>query len=125
MIDRSQNDSDVFIYNVEKVIKHNQYSPITNNNDIALLKLDSNVNFTEFIYPICLPTRQHDEPKVIATGLGKTGRNHAQSDKLLRVVLEKFSRQECQEIFRSKNITENMLCYGNRREERDSCGVRF
>jgi len=124
MISRSQNDSDVFIYNVEKVIAHNKYSPRTFNNDIALLKLDSNVNFTEFIYPICLPTRQHDEPKVVVTGLGKTGRDNAQSEILLKVVLEKFSHRECQEKIRSREIDQaTMMCYGDHLERKDACGV--
>ena len=124
MIDRSQKDSDVFIYNVEKVIEHDEYSPITHNNDIALLKLERNVNFTEFIYPICLPIRQHDEPKVIVTGLGKTGRNDEQSDILLKIVLEKFSLRECQEKLRLREIDQaTMMCYGDHSNRKDACGV--
>ncbi|CAG9797974.1 unnamed protein product [Chironomus riparius] len=122
MIDRLQNDNNVFIYNVTKVIKHPQYSPRTFNNDIALLKLENDVNFSEFIYPICLPTRQHNEPNVILTGLGKTGGSDEQSQKLMKVELRKFSNKECQEIIETINITRNMMCYGSRVEQKDSCG---
>lgn len=124
MIDRLQNDNNVFIYNVTKVIKHPQYSPRTFDNDIALLKLENDVNFSEFIYPICLPTRQHNEPNVILTGLGKTGGSDEQSQKLMKVELRKFSNKECQEIIETINITRNMMCYGSRVEQKDSCGVR-
>lgn len=125
MIDRSQNDQNVSIYNVVEIIEHPKYTPRTLENDIALLKLDKDVIFTEFTYPICLPTIQPEHSKAVVTGLGLTGRDHSQSQKLLKVVLEKFSKQECQNIFDTKNITNNMLCYGSHSEEKDSCGVRF
>ncbi|KAK3559066.1 hypothetical protein QTP86_002423 [Hemibagrus guttatus] len=39
---------------VTKIIKHPQYNKITNNNDIALLLLNSSVTFTNYIQPVCL-----------------------------------------------------------------------
>lgn len=125
MIDRFQNDHNVQIFNVTDIIVHPRYNPSKFDNDIALLKLDSYVNLTEFIYPICLPTNQPDDFEAVVTGLGKTGNNHQQSQKLLKVVLEKFSKNECENIFRNKDITRNMLCYGSRSEKKDSCGVRL
>lgn len=43
--------------NVRKVIVHPKYKKDSNDqlNDIALLVLERNVKFTEFIKPICLP----------------------------------------------------------------------
>lgn len=43
--------------NVRKVIEHPKYKKeyYDQLNDIALLELESNVKFTEFIKPICLP----------------------------------------------------------------------
>ncbi|XP_070509417.1 venom protease-like [Chironomus tepperi] len=122
MIDRLQNDQDVTIYNVKEVTVHPQYDRITYKNDIALVKLETNVNFSEFLYPICLPTRQHDEPKALATGLGRTGKEHQLSEKLLKVVLEKFSHRECQEKIRSMDLDKSaVLCYGDHSESRDVC----
>ncbi|XP_070509162.1 ovochymase-like [Chironomus tepperi] len=121
MIDRSQNDRNIPIYNVQNITVHHQYNPVSFDNDIALLKLDREVNFNEFIYPICLPTRQHDVPKAVATGLGRTGKEHQLSERLLKVVLEKFTQKECKDIITTRNITKNMLCYGSHSERRDSC----
>ena len=124
MLDRSQNDNEVFRYDVIEIIPHPQYNPQTFNNDIALLKLSTNVEFSEFIYPICLPTKQHDELKVVMTGFGRTGGNHAQSQKLLKVGLEKFTHEECQEKIPTKEIDRaTMLCFGSHLESKDACGV--
>lgn len=126
MIDRGQNDTDVYTYNVVEKIVHPQYNRITYKNDIAIIKLDKLVKFSEYIYPICLPTIQHDEPKAIVTGFGTTGRDHTQSDKLLKVVLEKFSQKECQEKIKTKKIDSlTMMCYGERLERKDACRVRL
>lgn len=35
---------------------HDDYDPATKNNDIALLKLDRSVEYTQYIRPICLPS---------------------------------------------------------------------
>ncbi|KAL7042172.1 hypothetical protein ACKWTF_001045 [Chironomus riparius] len=121
MLDRSQDDNDVFIYNVINKIIHPQYDRISFNNDIALLELDKDVKFSEYIYPICLPTRQHDEEKAIVTGLGTTGKDHAQSEKLLKVVLEKFSHRECQEKVPQPIDKASMLCYGDNSDSKDAC----
>lgn len=40
--------------NVVKIILHPNYDSMTNNNDIALLRLSSPVRFTDYIRPVCL-----------------------------------------------------------------------
>lgn len=39
---------------VVMIIRHPDYESGTNDNDVALLKLDSPVPFTDFIRPVCL-----------------------------------------------------------------------
>jgi hypothetical protein len=39
---------------VAEIIIHPDYNDLTNDNDIALLKLSSPVNFTNYIRPVCL-----------------------------------------------------------------------
>lgn len=48
------NDPHVDI-DVEEIIVHKDFNPLTTRNDIALLRLSKNVEYTRFIQPICLP----------------------------------------------------------------------
>lgn len=62
---------------VERIIPHPEYSSSDWNkyNDIALLRLEKTINFTDFIRPICLPTESFTiEPGIFMSlcGWGKT-----------------------------------------------------
>jgi hypothetical protein len=64
---------------VEKIIVHPGYAPnsISKQNDIAIIKLDKVIQFSDYIRPICLPEIEHDEPlspgtKMFVTGFGRT-----------------------------------------------------
>lgn len=39
---------------VQRITSHSEYNPETYDNDIALLKLFSEVHFTNFVRPVCL-----------------------------------------------------------------------
>lgn len=59
-------------YLVEEVIQHPQYKPPAKYNDVALLKLDRQVEFNEFIRPACLhQTDNFQINKTVATGWGR------------------------------------------------------
>lgn len=49
---RSSHERD---FRVAKIFMHEQYDRRTYNNDIAILKLETKVAFTQHIWPICLP----------------------------------------------------------------------
>jgi hypothetical protein len=124
MNDRSQTDDKVFTYGVEEIIGHSEYKIRTFNNDIALVKLDGIVKFTEFLYPACLPTSQPENEKALVTGFGRTGRDDASSDKLMKVFVEKYSQPDCQKVLKQIKIDGNsMICYGNKTHPGDSCQV--
>ncbi|XP_070509422.1 venom protease-like [Chironomus tepperi] len=119
---RSQADAKVFIYGVEEIIVHPNFIQRSNNNDIALVKLNATVNFTEFLYPACLPTSQPQNAKAVVSGFGKTGRFDATSEELMKVIVDKFDHRDCQNTFRTVKIQRNsMLCYGNKTHRADSC----
>jgi len=117
--------NDQKVYKVIQKIVHPDYDRTTTSNDIALLKLNRNVDFNENVHPICLPTKQLDEPKAIVTGFGKTGSFDLKiSDNLLKVTLEKFNNSECQDFYSDRSIDEKtMLCFGHHEEMKDSCQV--
>jgi trypsin len=124
MLTRSQKDERVKIFNIAKKHAHPDYNRRTNENDIALIKIRGSVNFTEHLYPICLPTSQIESPDVIISGFGQTGHNHQQTENLMKIVLNRFTQSECQDRYVNTQINpKTMLCYGSRRERKDACRV--
>ncbi|KAL7042207.1 hypothetical protein ACKWTF_001067 [Chironomus riparius] len=125
MHSRAQNDDKVFIYGVQEIFQHPTYSTKTFNDDIGLLRLNATVTINELIFPICMPTMLHENYNAIASGFGRTGYGESSSEILLKVGLEKFEYEECQEAF-GKSIrvrNDTMLCYGHHSENKDSCSV--
>lgn len=119
---RTQNNSRAQTLNVKEIFQHPQYDPKKLNNDIGLLKLDALVPLSEYILPICLPQKLHTSERAVASGFGKTGYGESASRDLLKVTLEKFTRDGCQKAFGTITITnDTMICYGHRTEAKDSC----
>lgn len=52
----STTESETITRKIAEIIKHSSYDPSNYNNDIALLKLDSDVEFSDILQPVCLPT---------------------------------------------------------------------
>ncbi|XP_070509421.1 trypsin-1-like [Chironomus tepperi] len=109
-------------HDVAETFQHPNYDRRTINNDIALIRLKDNIEFSDKVYPICLPLKQHDDDEVIVTGFGRTSGTDAQSDSLLKVGLQRFNFTECQRLYRMRKLYESsMLCYGHRTEKKDAC----
>lgn len=125
-INQEHDNKKVFIYNVIETFKHPNYNVKTFNEDIGLLKLDGIVPIDEHILPICLPTKQHDDYKAMATGFGKTFDNH-QSNILLKATLERFVHPECQKSWPEDTEVrfdeKTMVCYGHHSKRSDTCRV--
>lgn len=59
---------------VKQIICHPEYNPMSYNNDIALMELESPVTLSQYIWPICLPAATYLLPagqSVWITGWGK------------------------------------------------------
>jgi hypothetical protein len=124
MLQRLQNNEHTATYGVAEIFQHPEYKPRTFNNDIALLRINGMISFSNKIYPVCLPTKQHVDPEVTVTGFGKTGLDHTQSDNLLKVGLESFSFDDCQRLYREHQLNEStMVCYGHHTQRKDACKV--
>lgn len=101
---------------IAKVIPHENYNPRSTErqNDIAMLKLEKNIKFSDFVRPVCI----HDTfegnlgtATVIGFGRTETGRG---SDRLLKTELNFMSHQECADRYakHKKSITELQICAG-------------
>ncbi|CRK87165.1 CLUMA_CG000973, isoform A, partial [Clunio marinus] len=123
IISRLQNDGNSHLFNVDQIFKHPEYDPKKLTNDIGLLKLDTFVPLSERILPICLPQLSLTPAKAVASGFGKTGATESASQDLLKVTLDRFSQEACQEPFGTRvTITnDSMICYGHHSESKDSC----
>ncbi|XP_025835383.1 uncharacterized protein LOC108736795 [Agrilus planipennis] len=115
---------------VIEIHRHPDYRPPINYNDIALLKLNKNADFTDYVKPACLYT-SHDLPttKPYATGWGKTQFNGESSDVLQKVDLSYYSYEKCRDAFATVSkiklpngiVDESHVCAGGINEEKDTC----
>ncbi|XP_049527910.1 LOW QUALITY PROTEIN: uncharacterized protein LOC119462121 [Dermacentor silvarum] len=118
------------VASISHAVIHPEYVDKGFANDIALLKLDKPVDFSDYIRPICLPSDGETErPRhtsfCVAVGWGKlleVGRLFP--DTLQEVPLPVLTTEECRRrtlFLPLYNITENMFCAGYERGGRDAC----
>lgn len=68
-VDDEQGLSDPTVYESIETFEHPDYDTTINYNDIALLRLNKDVEFSKYIRPICLHT-EHEVPKTYAIATG-------------------------------------------------------
>ncbi|EZA47129.1 hypothetical protein DMN91_001028 [Ooceraea biroi] len=113
--------------NVRRVIVNRGYDPATFENDLALLELESPVQFDEHIVPICMPEEGIDFTGRMATvtGWGRLKYNGGVPSVLQEVQVPIMENAVCQEMFQtaghSKLILESFLCAGYANGQKDSC----
>ncbi|XP_067630336.1 serine protease filzig isoform X2 [Eurosta solidaginis] len=113
--------------NVKRVIVHRQYDPATFENDLALLELDSQVQFDTHIVPICMPNDHADFTGRMATvtGWGRLKYGGGVPSVLQEVQVPIIENSVCQEMFHTaghnKKILSSFLCAGYANGQKDSC----
>lgn len=105
-----------FEVDIEKMIIHDLYDGQHGNpNDIALLKLARQIEFTDFVRPICLPLNDRDVRTDFGTaviaGFGKTEVSDA-SDRLMKaeVNIESFSSCKRRYATQGKTLYDSHVC---------------
>uniref|UniRef100_A0A8C5FFD9 Chymotrypsin-like protease CTRL-1 n=1 Tax=Gadus morhua TaxID=8049 RepID=A0A8C5FFD9_GADMO len=101
---------------VRQILIHPSYnvSPL-NGSDLALLLLDSAVQYSNYIRPVCLAdsASTFNDTFCYLTGWGKQTQNaNAVSNVIQRALIPVVSRAQCQRHYPSVNITAAMLCAG-------------
>nr|XP_057905608.1 serine protease 33-like [Doryrhamphus excisus] len=119
----NNNDNEV-VLGVTQVIPHEDYDPVTNDNDVALLELSQPVVFNDFIRPACLAAPGSDFPAgtdSIVTGWGTIGSGVPLPfpQTLQEVSVPVVSNAACNAVYGI--ITSNMICAGLPEGGRDSC----
>ncbi|XP_069044035.1 uncharacterized protein [Lepisosteus oculatus] len=115
---------------VSQIIIHPNFDSWSLNNDIALLKLSSPVNFTSYIQPICLADNSssfHTGTSCWVAGWGNTDEQTALSGNrtLLEVQLPIIGNRQCgcdiDPVYGPKAVNENMICAGELEGRKDVC----
>jgi secreted trypsin-like serine protease len=110
-------------HEVEKVVIHEKFNKGGLHNDIALLFLKTNVEMSEVVNTICLPSQDQpfDGKRCFATGWGKKGESI-----LKKIELPTVPRDKCQANLRKTRLGrrfilhESFMCAGGE-EGRDTC----
>ncbi|ODM87661.1 Proclotting enzyme [Orchesella cincta] len=114
----STSDGHHEVRSVSRIVKHKRFSLQTFLNDIALLKLDRPVAFTDRIRPICLPSgakQIESDPQLLVAGWGQTTYKGASSSVLRKVTVPGISSDKCGTIYNGispAGITAEMVCAG-------------
>ncbi|EAT42701.1 AAEL005823-PA [Aedes aegypti] len=113
------------IWIVEKIV-HEDYSPETRYDDIALLRLERNVTISLHVRPACLGTDRTERiHRATVTGWGKTSQDSHLSDSLGKVSLDVPSdRKKCARMYRGigqSPLIDRQICAGSLDGNQDAC----
>ncbi|XP_075045727.1 transmembrane protease serine 5 [Mixophyes fleayi] len=111
---------------VEKIIYHQKYDDRTHDYDIALMKLEKPLNYSDSIRPVCLP--QYDQDLPAGSECWISGWGHTQPDNthmprsLKEAMVPLISTKKCNSsCIYNGDITPRMLCAGYLDGKVDAC----
>nr|XP_019591746.1 PREDICTED: plasma kallikrein isoform X2 [Rhinolophus sinicus] len=109
---------------IKEIIIHQNYNISETAHDIALIKLEAPLNYTEFQKPICLPSK--DDTNAIYTNCWVTGWGYTKERGEIENTLQKaniplVTNEECQKRYRGYEITKQMICAGYKEGGKDAC----
>ncbi|KAF5306620.1 hypothetical protein FQA39_LY08809 [Lamprigera yunnana] len=114
---------------IERRIKHPKYNRRFGLHDIALLRLNRSIVYTDYIRPICLPfpgTKfAQIGNKMLTTGFGRTGTNKDNTTIKKKIPAVLVSNSVCAKQYSdflnsNRNVTDNIMCATDTTTER-SC----
>ncbi|XP_031780170.1 venom protease isoform X2 [Nasonia vitripennis] len=114
---------------VESYVVHPEYNNTSKENDIAILRLDRDVEFTKAIHPICLPIEKNLRNRdfvgtyPFVAGWGATSYEGEESDVLQEVQVPVVSNEQCKKDYAAKRVVidERVLCAGWPNGGKDAC----
>ncbi|XP_074525516.1 tissue-type plasminogen activator isoform X2 [Halichoeres trimaculatus] len=127
---RKQNSSGEQIFKVEKYWIHEKFDQETFDNDIALLKLQTDIGICAVnspeVLPACLPDRGlvlPDWTECEISGYGKDSEFSAEySERVKRGFVRLWPNERCiPDVLSGRTVTSNMLCAGDTRNRDDAC----
>ncbi|XP_047488843.1 transmembrane protease serine 2-like [Penaeus chinensis] len=109
---------------IAEIVSHPSYDSNTVDNDIALIRLTTEIQFPSDnkIAPVCLPTagEMYDNVDATITGWGAQQEGGSTSGTLFEVTVPTMTNTECNNKH-GGSITDNMICAGIPEGGKDSC----
>ncbi|XP_055500199.1 enteropeptidase [Leucoraja erinacea] len=109
---------------IDRILINPQYNRRTKDGDIALLRLESAVQYTDYIQPACLPdSKQHFSvgTRCSIAGWGAMSEGGPPPSVLQEAEVPLIAAQKCQALLPEYNITQNMVCAGYEEGGTDTC----
>jgi secreted trypsin-like serine protease len=105
---------------VVKIILHEKYNQHNVNNDISLLKVDSPLEFNDFVKGVTLPEQlQEFTGEAQVTGWGTLTEGGVSPATLQKVTVPVVSDDDCRASYGTLSIIDSMICAGE--AGKDSC----
>ncbi|XP_015745547.2 plasma kallikrein isoform X1 [Python bivittatus] len=125
ILKQSEITNETTFFKVQKMIIHPRYEISEAGYDIALLKLDTPMNFSVLQQPVCLPSQEEMNmakyTECWVTGWGYTKERGTIEDTLQKVKIPIMPNAECQFQYPEHRITDKMLCAGYPEGGKDAC----
>lgn len=130
---RNQENANTWTYTIIRRVPHPDYISGNAENDIVLFELNETVKLNRYVIPICLPqTDQLTTKRAIASGWGRTGFAEDVSESLMKVTIEYFAQQKCDDYYEDEDKLEGkginwlkMVCAGSTNKTGDTCNVSY
>merc|ERR1740129_582838 len=113
---------------VDKVVARGDFELRSYNNDIALVKMDRPVEWSEAVRPLCLPEASGQEDDYTGDmadiiGWGRLQYNGKTASRLREAAVPVISQRQCrhESKYSSEEITDNMICAGFKDAHIDAC----
>ncbi|XP_032888268.1 enteropeptidase, partial [Amblyraja radiata] len=109
---------------IDRILINPRYNRRTKDGDIALLRLESAVQYTDYIQPACLPdSKQHFSAgtRCSIAGWGAVSEGGSPPSVLQEAEVPLIAAQKCQALLPQYNITQNMVCAGYEKGGTDTC----
>ncbi|XP_050717480.1 trypsin-1-like isoform X3 [Eriocheir sinensis] len=122
-LDLEASEASEQVADINFIIEHPFYNQITFENDVALLRLETPLIWTEYVDQISLPQPQQNFTGEICrvSGWGRMTEGGASSSTLLYVDLPVLSDEECAKSYVNDELFPSMLCAGGTAAQVGSC----
>ncbi|CAH2219359.1 enteropeptidase [Pelobates cultripes] len=109
---------------IDQIIMNPHYNRRTKDSDLVMMHLQSRVNYTDYIQPICLPDGDQEFSLAMNCSIAGWGRLVSQGpipNILQEAEIPLISSEKCQQLMPEYNITQNMICGGYDQGGIDTC----